>query len=426
MHIKLAYGAETVPIDVPDNWINGRCYRPRIVEPCADPRAELMAALAALPENQSLAKVLEGKGTCAIAVDGDHPALCRELLPALLEILEDESELHRENFTIIVSNRLWQPLSKDDLNTLIDEETRKHYRVVLHDPFDTANITDLGESSRKIPLTINSLFKNADARIILGGVCPDMLLGFSGGRGVLMPGLAGKATLRAVYDFNMIADKNTKYGSFRDNPFHITGVETVNAAGCDLAVSAVLNNEDRILKVFAGHFGQSHLQAMMDARDPMMVRVKEQMDIVVTSGGGAPHDSTLLKIINTICAVAPVLKKDGTIVISAALDEGLGPKGFGELLLAHKSVYKTMEALSINRRFIPGQWIIQRLFSILQDHEVILFNKSLDEQLIWDIGLTPSRDLNEAILGAMESHGQRCKIVALPDGPLCLGEIGGK
>ncbi|MCC6545920.1 DUF2088 domain-containing protein [Candidatus Sumerlaeota bacterium] len=424
MHISLPYGAASVPIDVPDNWINGRCYRPHPMQPCTDARAELMAAVSELPENLALKKMLDNKGTCAIVVDGDHPAACQELLHPLLELIEDESDIARENFTIIVAHRPLSPFTPDDLAKLFDEKLLSDYRVIIHDPADSDNILRIGESTKKVPLTISRIYQEAQAKIILGGVAPDILSGFTGGRALLMPGLCGRETLKAMYDFNFIADKQTRFGNFRDNPFHIVAIETVGAAGCDLAVSAVMTPEGHISKVFAGHYGASHLQAMNAAREAMIVRVKEPMDIVVTSGGGNPHDVTLAQVVNSICAVEHVLKPEGTIVISAALEQGLGPEGFADIVRSNRGVHKTLERLSLAKKFSPGQWIAQRLYSILVDHEIILYNKEMEEGLIWDIGLTPTGDFNEAIMGAMQSHGQRCKIVALPEGPKGIGEIG--
>lgn len=424
MHISLPYGAASIPIDVPDNWINGRCYRPHPMLPCADPRAELMAAVGSLPENLALKKLLDNKGTCAIVVDAEHPVIARELLTPLLELIEDESDIARENFTIIFAHRPLAPVTSDELGTLLEDRLLSEYRVVVHDPSDVDNILSVGESTKKVPLTISKLYQEAQVKILLGGVAPDLLSGFTGGRALLMPGLCGRETLKAMFDFNFVADKQSRFGNFRDNPFHIVGIETVAATGCDLAVSAVMTSEQQIHKIFVGHYGASHLQAMTTSREAMLVRVKEPMDIVVTSGGGSPHDGTLAQVVNSLCAVEHVLKPEGTIVISAALDNGFGPDGFAEIARSSRGVHKTLERLSLSKKYTPGQWIAQRFYQLLTDHEIILFNKEMEEGLIWDIGLTPSRDFNEAIMGAMQSHGQRCKIVALPEGPKGIGEIG--
>lgn len=425
MNIKLAYGAEQLPIDVPDNWINGRCYRPRPLAPCADQRAELMAALQGLPEEMHLRHLAADKSTCTIAVDGENPSVMEELLPALVEIIEDETEISSGNLTILIANRILQPLRKADLPNLLSEELQRHYRTVLHDPWDTKMVRSAGHSpTRKIPLLLNRHYLDADFKVILGGVRPDVLYGFTGGRCVVLPGLAGRETLKALYDFDQVSNRNARFGNFRDNPFHITAIEATNAVGCDLAISAALTPRSQVSKLFVGHFGQSHIQAMNALRDSMVVKVKEPMDIVVTSGGGAPYDNNLLNVLATICSVEPVLKADGTIVIAAQLKEGYGPAGFADLIKNHRSLSETMEWLQREDRFIPGQWIAQRFFQILRDHEVILYNKEIAEEEIWAAGMTPTRDMNEAILGAMESHGQRCKIVALPDGPMGIGEVG--
>lgn len=424
MHIRLPYGNDSVPVDVPDNWINGRCYRPQPIEPCGDARAELMAALATIEDGEdALSARAEGKKTCAIAVDSAAPKVIEELLPALIEEVEDASDLHAADIVIVLSNRLWNPYRLDHINQIVPEETRAHYRVILHDPFEQDMIYNIGESSKKFQLTINKAYAEADLKIVLGGVQPDLIAGFTGGRAILMPGLAGEETLREVYGFNTIQDRHIRYGSYRDNPFHIAGMETARFAGCDLCVSAILTPSGDIARVHAGQYAKSHLDAMNDLRDSMSVRVKEYMDIVVTSGGGDPHDRTLAQIVRALCAVEHVLKPDGTIVIAASLEDGIGPHGFAEVLLNHNNVNDTMEKLSRIENFNPGQWVAQRLYDLLQKHEIILYNTSMDEDLIWKTGLTPASSMDEAILGAMESHGQRCKIVALPDGPHAIGTL---
>lgn len=424
MHINLPYGTDSVPIDVPDNWINGRCYRPEKLDACSDQRAELMATLDALPEEKSLGAVAEGKKNCVIAVDTESPTLFAELLPALVEMVEDASDLDAEAITILLTNRPWEPFKPEVIEERVSEELRNGYRVLLHDYFDKERIVKLGQTSKAIPITLNSIYMEADLKIVLGGVRPDMNFGFTGGRQVLLPGLAGKPTLRKLFDFSFVTHPKSSYGNFRDNPFHITGIEMGNAAGCDMAISAVMNSKDEVHKIFAGHLAQSHLKAMTTLKEAMALHVREPMDIVVTSGGGAPKDSSLAKCVAALTACRPVLKPGGTIVLAAGLDEGIGCSGFAEFVQGHRTVSRTLERLSEPNSFVPGKWVAQKLYDLLSRHEVILFNKSLDENIIWSSGMTPTRDLNEAVFAAMESHGQRCKIVALPDGPAGLAVLG--
>jgi len=423
MHIKLAYGTEVVPVDVPDNWINGRLYRAHGLKACADVRAELMVAFDSLNMGGSLGTLAKGKKNCVIAIDPTHPLIFQELLPAFIELLEDCSTLRSADITILVANRLWNPVRPEDLETLVDEGTRSTSPVVLHDPTRMDGVKNIGTSSKGIPMTVNSTYLNADFKVIIGGVTADLLLGFTGGRGIIAPGLAGPATTHSLYAPAVVGVPGVRYGNFRDNPFHVHAMETANIAGCDLSISATFSQDGPIAKLFAGHFGQSHFQAMTTVRESMAANAKEPMDIVVTSGGGAPLDGTLYSLVAALCAVEPVLREDGTIVIAAELKDGLGPREFERLVRTAPNYEDLTELLIHGTGIIPGQWAVQHLYRLLRQHEVILFTKSMSEDEVWALGLTPAKDINEAILGAMESHGQRCKIVALPDGPACLGGL---
>lgn len=423
MRINLAYGTEHYPVDVPDNWINGRCYRPHPLKPCQHPKTELLAALAGLATGQEISALAKGKGTCAIAVDGNEPAMIQGLLAPLIEAIEQEGSIDPAAITIVVGNRPWRPFNRGTLKRLVDPVTLERYRVVLHDPRDGTSVVTTGHSSRDIPLTVNRAYSDAEFKVVLGGVRPDLFHGFTGGRHVILPGLSGIDTIKALYQYDFVADPNARWGNFRDNPFHMTGIEAINAVGCDLAVSATLTADGSVEKVFAGHFGGSHLQAMTSMKEALTVKVKEEMDIVVTSGGGDPYDRTLMHLVETLGAVQPVLKAGGTIVVSAALSSGFGTREFCDLLSNHGSVQRALELMAKSREYIPGQWIAQRFFEILSKHEVIIQNADVDEDALWAGGLTPVRDLNTAVHGAMEGHGQRCKIVALPEGPFGINEL---
>lgn len=424
MYINLPYGREQVPIDVPDNWINGRCYRPRPLTASPDARAELISAILNTDEKHELAALCAGKKNCAIAVDTHFPAVFADILPELVDQIEDNSDIAGKQITIVLSNRPWDPRSAEELLALVPEEIRQNCNVIAHDPNSEEGLEHFGKTPLGTELEINGAFAHAELKIVLGCVTPDLLLGFTGGRSVVAPGLMSRASAASIFSAVNIVDKFSRYGNFRDNPFHKMGLEALGIVGCHLAISVAMTLGGEVSQIFAGHCGASHLAAMNYILESIRVNVREPMDIVVTSGGGSPRDSTLASIITTLSAVQGVLKPDGTIVIAAGLEDGLGSKSFEKLLLDYDNVREAIEALSKDDSLGMDTWLALRLYSLLQEHEIILYNKGIDDDLLWRTGLTPSRDMNEAILGAMESHGQRCKIVALPDGPLGVGEIG--
>jgi len=167
------------------------------------------------------------------------------------------------------------------------------------------------------------------------------------------------------------------------------------------------------------------MTAITRVRDKKRTQLKEPMDIVITSGGGAPADSTLWRVLDSISAALPVLKEDGTIIVSAKMEDGYGPAPLEQILMACRTPAGFEKRFSSGTNFVPGQWIVQRLYDILGAHEVICHTgDTLDDDALWEAGLTPAHDIQEAVEVAMQGHGQRCKICALLDGPFSLPLFG--
>lgn len=424
MNIRLPFGTEQLPIDVPDNWINGRCYRSFLFEPSKDQRADMIAALDAPSGGPSLEVAMKGRQSCCVVVDASRPLILEHLLPAFLDEVEQRTKLGPDCIRVLVANTLWLPLTHEDLRQRIPESVRGRYEVVLHNPFNAADARRLVSTRLEgAPLRLNSLFLEAEGRILFGPATPSLVFGFEGGRSMILPGIAHESTIEWLYRFDNVAHPTIRFGSLRDNPLHMAATELMQALPIDFGVAVVVTPNGEPSHIFAGDPGQSFMTAVGRMREKMNARLKEPMDIVVTSGGGRPHDQTLAQVVDAMSAVLPVLKPDGTIVIAAELLESFGPYPIRELLLSASGPKGFDERYSKLPHIVPGQWIAQRFFSILKEHEVIIHTKGISEDEAWASGMTPAKDMQEAIEEAMKNHGQRCKICALPDGPFALGTL---
>jgi len=413
-----------VPIDIPDNWINGRCYRSFRMDPAASEERALETALARPEGVSSLAAAAAGKGGCVVAVDPARPRALERLLPHFLNSLEAEAGIQAGDILVLVANRFWEPLEPADLLTVIPEAVRERYRVALHDPEDTDACIEVGAVRDKLPLRVCREWVDAPLKIVFGPVEPDLVFGFTGGRSVVIPGLADRETCIHLYTVENTSKESVRYGSMRDNPLHLAAAEGMMIAGCDLAVCIPMAENGAPSQVVFGEPSQAFLTAAGQVRGKMAVQVKEPMDIVVTTAGGRPHDSNLLSAINAMSAADPVLKRNGSVVMTASLDGGVGPEPLQDIIL-HAASPRGFDKRfgSRTRDILPGQWIAHRMFEFLRRHEVILFSDAMDEDLLWRLGFTPTSDLQEAVHVAMQGHGQRCKICALPDGPFSLARL---
>ncbi len=423
MNIRLPFGEGTVPVDVPDNWINGRCYRSFRFEPTDDLLGTFDSAIDNLIGLESLDSVLKKRTNAVIAVDSTHWRMLRELLPLLLERILDSSSLKPADIQILFTNTLWNSLPSGFLKQHVAHSLIEEYPVTLHDPREPAVCTDCGMVDGNIPLRINSLYAEADLKIVLSVVEPNMLFGFNGGRTAVLPGLANETTLRRLYAYSYLDNTNIAYGVTRDNPLHQASNEALEKIGCDLGISVIKTEREQSAEIFAGDAAQATMAAIGRLREKISVTVKEPMDIVVTCGGGNPHDRTLFQLFSALSTTLPVLKPDGTIVVTAEMAEGFGPLPLRDILLKSNNPRGFKKRYSNPDNFTPGQWYAQRFFDILKNHEVIIYTDGIGEHELWNAGLTPTTDLQEAIEVAMQGHGQRCKICALPDGPFSLAQL---
>jgi nickel-dependent lactate racemase len=416
---------ESLAIDVPDNWINGRCYRPFHLEPASKPRAEVISAVSSpVGLEGSFADAVLGRRNCCVVVDVSRPGVLGETLSTFLAELEAASGLVSGDVRLLVANSIWQPVTPDILRDRLDPEILSRYNVILHNPFNAADCARIGTLGSDIPLTVNRAYLDADLKVVFGPVEPHLILGFVGGRALILPGISHESTVRSLLGFQRVADPAIRFGNIRDNPIHMAGLEAMSVAGCDLAACILPSATGTTSRVLVGEPGQTFMAAIGSLREKLTVRVKEPMDIVVCSSGGAPYDSTLFKVIDTISAVAPVLKPGGTIVMCATCTDEFGPYPLRELLLSSGGPKGFERRYSRSTHLVPGQWVAQRFFDLLNRHEVILHSRGIADDDLWAAGLTPTQDLQEAIEVAMQGHGQRCKICALPDGPFSLAAVG--
>ncbi len=423
MNIRLPFGDDTVPIDVPDNWINGRCYRSFRFEAALDPAIAVVSAIEE-PVGASFPDLVADKSEAVVVVDASEWDTLSPVLPAFLEMLEEQSLAAGRHITILFTNGLWMPFDQEFLEQAVPGELRSRYTVLLHDP-KSSPAAHLGTVGNDIPLEINSTYVDSALKILFGPVRPDPVMGFTGGRSMVLPGLASERTIRAFYRYDLLSGDAIRYGVIRDNPLHIAASEALMSAGCDFVVSPLLSPEGGIAEVIAGDALQSVMTAINKAREKMRITLKEPMDIVITTGGGGPWDATLFGVFDAISGSLPVLKENGTIIVAAQMAGGFGPRPLESLLMACRSPRGFEKKFKSGTNFVPGQWIVQRLYSVLKDYEVICHTgPGMKEDQLWNAGLTPAQSLQDAIEVAMQSHGQRCKICALPDGPFSLPTFG--
>jgi nickel-dependent lactate racemase len=233
----------------------------------------------------------------------------------------------------------------------------------------------------------------------------------------VLPGLAGVECKRDFLgDGQRLAHAAALPGVLRDNPFHLLALEALQKAPPQFAVHFTANRDDAPAALFAGECIQSHLAAVNDYRTRMEVVLPQLMDVVVTGCGGWPQDSTLADAVRSMVSASRILRPEGTLIVVAACDRGIGPPAFEKVLRLAQSPRDYFQLAAREDFSNPYVWLTHQYYKVLAHHEVIFCTPGIEADDLWKFGLTPAPELADAIHVAMENYGQDCRIAAIPEG----------
>ena len=98
----------------------------------------------------------------------------------------------------------------------------------------------MGTTASGTPVYVDERFIAADLHITLGFIEPHLMLGFSGGRKLIAPGLAAEETIKVLHSPKFMRDQGSLEGSVDENPLHHELLEIARMARHDFLVDVAL------------------------------------------------------------------------------------------------------------------------------------------------------------------------------------------
>src|SRR5207248_10247582 len=86
-----------------------------------------------------------------------------------------------------------------EIDIIVAPEIARRYRIVNHDAKDFGAHRSLAATRRGTPVYIDERFMAADLHITLGFIEQHLMLGFSGGRKLIAPGVAAQETIKVIH-----------------------------------------------------------------------------------------------------------------------------------------------------------------------------------------------------------------------------------
>jgi nickel-dependent lactate racemase len=421
MRVDLAFGKTGVTAELPDGF-SYRFLEARSAKPLDDPDAALSAALAAPIGVAPLAEVAGGRKTVAISVcDITRPAPNRTVLPHVFKRLEDAG-IVREDITILIATGLHRPATDDEIREITGPAIAERYRIVNHHAKALSEHRFLGHTASGTPVHIDERFMAADLHITLGFIEPHLMLGFSGGRKLIAPGLAAQETIKVLHSPKFMRESRAVEGSIQENPLHQELLEIASMARHDFMIDVALTRDRRIAGVFAGNAVEAHRAGVRFVSQVMLEQLDEPVDAVITTSAGYPLDLTFYQAIKGITAASHIVKPGGKILLIAACSEGPGAPEFQQMIKDSSSRRQFLDNLP-QKPVVVDQWQLEKLALVMERLDVLFYVPGLDSGYYSSLWGPAFASLPDAVAALTRDLPGNAKIAVIPEGPYVLAKV---
>ena len=415
MKTRFSFGKEGLEVLVPDQ------YRSQVVSSHSAPTLDdVNAALAAALDHPigcaPLVELAAGKRTAAISVcDITRPAPNSVTLPPLLERLH-RAGIPAEGITILIATGLHRGATPEEIEVILGPEIASKYRVESHDARDFAAHRALGSTKRGTPIYIDERFMAADLHITLGFVEQHLMLGFSGGRKLVCPGLAAQETIKVIHSPRFMREPMATEGSIESNPLHAELLEIAAMARHDFMLDVTLTQQRQISGAFAGEPVRAHAKAVAFLEKTSLETLSEPADVVITSSAGYPLDLTFYQTVKGITAAEHIVKPGGRILLLGECAEGIGGAEFAEQLRSLTSFQNFLNAI----RETPvevDQWQLEKLALVGVAHELYFYTPGVTKDQLGCLRSRLFADIDSAVAAVLKGVPAGARVVLVPDGP---------
>ncbi|SHE90695.1 nickel-dependent lactate racemase [Desulforamulus putei] len=368
MEIPFHYGHQTVPVQIKDHNIAGIVGSG--LPAAANPREEIEKSLGNPIASPRLQEIVKRKGPGSIVIlvtDVSRPIPYQEILEAVLrEILA--GGVKKEQVQFIIATGAHRPNTETEIKEVFGSLAGQ-YPFLNHDC--DKDLVNLGTLTGGAELYVNKRVAEADMVITTGCIMPHNLAGFSGGPKLILPGVAGRKTIEQNH--RMMTNQGVGPGKIMNNPIHHQMLEAAERLRVYFGVNVILNEQNDIVKCFAGELTSSWLEGCRYCQRIYRQTLPTPEEVVVAGAGGYPRDLNLYQSVKALINGARLAKPGGTVVLLARCQEGMGEPVFQQWVEQGKRPEDVVKRFQ-EQGFVLGGHKAYVLCNVLKNKEVILIS----------------------------------------------------
>ncbi|MBI5441593.1 MAG: nickel-dependent lactate racemase [Deltaproteobacteria bacterium] len=397
MHFSFPWGHESLEVELPSGW------PVEVLEAADSPPGGADRDLVEEALDRPIgARRLEEEvrpGQRVAIVVSDQTRLWQRadiVVPCLLERLR-RAGVRERDVAIVVAVGMHRPAATEDMVKVVGREVFERVEVVSHDSRDEANLVSVGRDSRGNDVRLNRRVVEAERRLITGGIAFHNLAGFSGGAKAVMPGIAGFEVIQANHSLSLDDAYRLRAsvgkGLLEGNPV----AEGIREAGALLGGTYLVNTvaapSGRLLRVVAGDLFEAHREGCRAARLALETPAAGGASLVVANAGGFRLDGELYQAIKGLDNATHVAAAGGTIVFSAACEDGVGSDAWEALM---RRGDREAIARELSKSFHFAGYVALLTMEITDRCRVILVSR-LEPETVRAFGMEPAGSLDEAL-----------------------------
>jgi lactate racemase len=382
----------------------------------------LERALDAPVAGPSLQELAKGKTSAAISVcDITRPVPNARTLPHILKRLH-AAGISVEGVTILIATGLHRAATSEEISLIVGPEIAAQYRVVNHDATQFDDHRFVGETSGGVPAYIDRRFLDADLHITLGFIEQHLMLGFSGGRKLIAPGVAAQETIKVIHSPKFMREPLATEGSIDDNPLHAQLLEIASLARHDFMLDVTLTQTREISGIFAGEPVAAHRAGVDFLRRTSLEKLTKLADVVITSAAGHPLDLTFYQTIKGVTAAQHIVKPGGRILILGECSEGVGSREFRHKMLEFVGFQVYLDSIR-DTPVIADQWQLEKLAITGLKNDLYFHVPGVDPERLGALASRCYATVDDAVVAVLSGIPQGARVALVPEGPYVFARV---
>lgn len=424
MKITLDYGRTGLEVELPDTAVRhvlGLDPAPPIEDPATSVRRALATPIVSAP----LGDLAKGRtDACIVVCDITRPVPNALILSAMLDILA-EAGIPAGRVTILIATGTHRPNEGDELVEMLGADVvASGVRIVNHVCDDPSTHRSIGTGPAGIPASLDTRWLDASLRITVGLIEPHFMAGYSGGRKLIMPGIAALDAIQAWHSPRFLEHPLASNGVVDGNPVHAENLAIARLAPADFICDVTIDAARRVTGVFAGHMERAWEAGVEFVARQVRPRIPEPVDVVLTCGGGHPLDASFYQVVKGLVGASAICKPGGTIVSAARMAEGIGSAHFRGLLERTVDLDQLVEAMGApGWEPVPEQWQVEMLAKAKRGRRIAVFSEGVPASELARCHVDAAESVGAAVAEALERAGPGATLAVIPKGPYVIPQV---